>query len=152
MPPKSQLAASNAIILTKQTPFNMAANKNFAYITDLHYEHRLWLNELKFYKEELEILENRLGEIISKNTANEVEAGVESFQNRFDLQRDHISDLKHRTKKHEQFLTQYAKDHPIAVDHVHFTDHADIREQFERFRELYQEMKQEFNRFAVKWM
>ncbi|MBK7936338.1 MAG: hypothetical protein IPJ82_04340 [Lewinellaceae bacterium] len=128
------------------------ADKNFAYIADLHYEHRLWRNELNFYKEELIIFQERLGEIVSKNTHNEVEAGVESFQNRFDLQRDHISDLKHRIKKHEQFLANYAKDHPIAVDHVHFTDHAAIRDDFERFRELYREMKDQFNHFAVKWM
>lgn len=130
----------------------MATDKNFAYVADLHYEHRLWLNELSFYKEELTILEHRLGEIIAKNTGNEAEVGVESFQNRFHLQREHISEIKHRIKKHEQFLATYAKDHPIAVDHVHFTDHTDIREQFERFRELYQEMKHEFNHFAVKWM
>lgn len=130
----------------------MASDKNFAYVSDLHYEHNLWLNELKFYKEELSILEHRLGEIISKNTGNEAEVGVESFQNRFELQKEHISEIKHRIKKHEQFLANYAKDHPIAVDHVHFTDHTDIREQFERFRDLYAEMKYDFNRFAVKWM
>ncbi len=130
----------------------MASDKNFAYVSDLHYEHNLWLNELKFYKEELVILEHRLGEIISKNTGNEAEVGVESFQNRFELQKEHISEIKHRIKKHEQFLANYAKDHPIAVDHVHFTDHTDIREQFERFRDLYAEMKYDFNRFAVKWM
>lgn len=126
--------------------------KDFAYLSDLHYEHRLWRNELNFYKEELNILQERLGEIVSKNTHNEVEAGVESFQNRFDLQRDHISDIKHRIKKHEQFLAGFAKDHPIAVDHVHFTDHAAIREDFEHFRELYREMKEQFNHFAVKWL
>lgn len=130
----------------------MASDKNFAYVSDLHYEHQLWLNELKFFKEELVILEHRLGEIISKNTGNEAEVGVESFQNRFELQKEHISEIKHRIKKHEQFLANYAKDHPIAVDHVHFTDHTDIREQFERFRDLYAEMKYDFNRFAVKWM
>lgn len=130
----------------------MASDKNFAYASDLHYEHLLWRNELNFYKEELNILEHRLGEIVARNTGDEAERGVESFQNRFELQREHVSDIKHRIKKHEHFLAGYAKDHPIAVDHVHFTDHADIREQFERFRELYQEMKHEFNRFAVKWM
>ncbi len=127
-------------------------SSGFAYLSDLHYEHRIWLNELKFYKEELTILQERLEEIVSKNTNNEVEAGVESFQNRFELQRQHLSDIKHRIKKHEAFLASYAQDHPIAVDHVHFTDHTDIRENLERFRELYQEMKHEFNRFAIKWM
>lgn len=130
----------------------MANNKNFAYLSDLHYEHQLWRNELNFYKEELNILEHRLEEIVSKNTNNEVEAGVESFQNRFDLQRDHINILRNSIKKHEHGLAGFAQEHPIAVDHVHFKDHSEIREKMDRFRELYLEMKNEFNRFAVKWL
>jgi chromosome segregation ATPase len=122
------------------------------YLRDLHYEHRLWRNELTFYKEELAILEERLKEIISKNSDHQVEANVESYQNRFDLQRDHISDLKHRIKKHEQFLADYAENHPIAVDHVYFTDHTKLREDMDRFRELYYELKTQFNKFAVRWM
>ena len=37
-------------------------------MVDLHYEHNLWSNELSFFKEELKILENRLKEILAKNT------------------------------------------------------------------------------------
>lgn len=122
------------------------------YLADLHYEHRLWRNELNFYKEELDILEERLKEIISKNTTQEVEVNVESFQNRFDLQRDHISELKHRIKRYDQYLAEFAENHPIAIDHVYFKDHSQMREDMERFTDLYQEMKREFNRFAVKWM
>jgi hypothetical protein len=128
------------------------ATKKFIYISDLHYEHRLWRNELSFYKDELSILENRLNEIIAKNYDPEVTASVDSYQNRFDLQRDHISELKHRIKKHEQFLVEYAETHPIAVDHIHFQDHTQLREDMDRFRELYYELKTEFNKFAVKWM
>lgn len=130
----------------------MANQKNFAYLSDLHYEHQLWRNELNFYKEELNILERRLEEIISKNTNNEVEAGAESFQNRFDLQREHLNIIKNAIRTHEHALADFAKDKPIAVDHVHFKDHSEIREKMDRFRELYQEMKNEFNRFAVKWL
>jgi hypothetical protein len=126
--------------------------EKYVYLTDLHYEHRLWRNELSFYKEEINILEARLKEIVSKNTDHEAVAGVESFQNRLDLQRDHISELKHRIKKHETLLAVYAETHPIAIDHVHFTDHTVLREDMERFVDLYQEMKRAFNRFAIKWM
>ncbi|MBK8555543.1 MAG: hypothetical protein IPL65_07120 [Lewinellaceae bacterium] len=126
--------------------------KKFIYISDLHYEHRLWRNELAFYKEELQILEERLKEIISKNSHYEVVANVDSYQNRFDLQRDHISELKHRIKKHDHFLAEYAESHPIATDHVHFQDHTALRNDMDRFRELYYELKTEFNQFAVRWM
>jgi hypothetical protein len=127
-------------------------NKNAIYLRDLHYEHRLWRNELLFYKDELNILEQRLEEILRRHTEFEVEAGVESYHNRFELQRKHISDLKHRIKKHEQMLADYAENHPIAVDHVIFQDHTAMRDALERFRDLYHELKKEFNRFAVKWM
>jgi len=133
-------------------PNMSATTSQHVYLRDLHYEHRLWRNELTFYKEELTILEERLKEIVSKNTDHEVVAHVESFQNRFDLQRSHISDLKHRIKKHESFLADYAENHPIAVDHVYFTDHTALREDTDRFRELYYELKTEFNKFAVRWM
>ena len=129
-----------------------APKKQFVHARDLHYEHRLWRNELAFYKDELNIFEERLKEIISRNTEYEVEANVESYQNRFDLQRDHISDLKHRIKRHEQFLADYAADSPIAVDHVYFVDHTALRGDIDRFRELYMELKVAFNRFAVQWM
>lgn len=128
----------------------MAAQHIF--LKDLHYEHNLWRNELRFYKEELGILDNRLKEILSKNTGDEAEANAESYQNRFDIQRERISDLKHRIKGHEQHLVDYAENHPIAIDHVHFTDHAALREEMEQFRKLYAELKESFNRFAVKWM
>jgi hypothetical protein len=128
------------------------ATKKFIYISDLHYEHRLWRNELSFYKEELVILSERLKEIILKNSENKVGVHVESYQNRFDLQRDHISELKHRIKKHDQFLADFAETHPIAVDHVHFQDHTNLRDDMDRFRELYYELKTEFNKFAVRWM
>ncbi len=126
--------------------------KGHIFMGDLHYEHNLWRNELSFYKEELTILENRLKEILAKNTGEEAEANAESFQNRFELQRASISELKHAIKKHEQYLVDYAENHPIAVDHVHFTDHTDLREEMVRFRELYAELKGAFNHFAVKWM
>jgi mRNA deadenylase 3'-5' endonuclease subunit Ccr4 len=130
----------------------ISVQDKYVFLADLHYEHRLWRNELSFYKEELIILQERLNEIVSKNTDPEAVTGVESFQNRFELQRKNISDLKHKIKKHEQYLTEYAENHPIAIDHVHFTDHTAIREEMETFTDLYQEMKRAFNRFAVKWM
>ena len=53
------------------------------YISDLHFEHMVWVNQLKFFKDELEILKNRLGEVSIRNTKMEVKAQVEHFQNQF---------------------------------------------------------------------
>jgi hypothetical protein len=116
----------------------------YVYIADLHHEEQLWRNELNFYKEELTILENRLNQASAKTSVPAHQAGVESFQNRIDLQRDHISAIKHRIKRHQAFIAEYAQNHPIAIDHVHFTDHTKLREDMENFRKLYLEMKKGF--------
>ena len=118
--------------------------------TDLRYEHRLWRNELAFCKDELEIMEERLKEIVAEMPEHDVEASVESFQNRFDLQRDHISALKHRIRNDEHFLDGLAENFPIGADYPYLTAHATLRSDVDRFRELYLELKLAFNRFAVK--
>jgi hypothetical protein len=46
-----------------------------------HAEHTEWLSKMKFYTDEISILKNRLGEIASKNSHNEVLVQIEHFQN-----------------------------------------------------------------------
>ena len=50
-------------------------------ITDIHSTNREWLNLISFYQDELMIMERRIAEVVAKNTALEVLANVEHFQN-----------------------------------------------------------------------
>ena len=45
-----------------------------------HEENKTWSNNLSFYKDEVKIMENRLAEIISKNTSKEILVQAEHFQ------------------------------------------------------------------------
>ena len=58
------------------------------HIDELHFEHRIWTNNMKFYRDELKIFENRLEELVTRNTKLEVTAQIEHFQNQFILQRE----------------------------------------------------------------
>ena len=122
------------------------------YLQDLHFEHRLWTNQLSFYKQEVNIFENYLGEVSVKNTNHDAMAGVEHFQNQFIRQKEVIDELVHDIKIHEQNLAQFAKEHPVAIDHVHFHDHTSFRDRMEMFEKIYAELKMEFRRFLAKWM
>ena len=129
-----------------------ATAKKHVYLSDLHFEHGLWLNELAFAKDELTIFMNRLARVMEKNTDNTFEANADSFQNRVTQQNYAVNDLRHAVKAHESELAHYAIAHPIAIDHVHFTDHVDLREKMARFTALYATFKKDFLHFLTQWM
>ena len=129
-----------------------ATEKKHVYLSDLHFEHRLWLNELNFAKDEMESFSKRLNEVISRNTNDAFSASAESFQNRLIRQNEVVDILRHDIKKHESELAHFAEEHPIAIDHVHFEDHKNLREQMTRFSSLYAEFKADFMRFIAKWL
>ena len=129
-----------------------ATAKKHVYMSDLHFEHNLWLNELAFSKDELPIFVNRLSGVMEKNTDKAFEAQAESFQNKLIRQKEVVDELRHAIKAHESELAHYAIEHPIAIDHVHFVDHVDIRGKMARFTTLYATFKKDFLSFIIQWM
>lgn len=122
------------------------------HLADLHSDHRIWLNALTFYKEELGILEHRLQEIAARNTGAEVLAELEQFQNRCIRQREVIDITHHDLVVHEEAIQHEAREHPIAIDHRLFKDHTAQRAAMDRFEELYRQFKAELMRWLTKRM
>ena len=122
------------------------------HIDELHADHRLWINNMKFYLDELNIFEKRLGEIVTRNTKVEVTAKVEQFQNQFIRQREVAEQLISKCKDHEKFLVNQAKENPIAIDHVLFADHTKLSDEAETYDKVYQDLKKEYMKFLVEWM
>ena len=76
---------------------------------------------------------------------------VEHFQNQFIVQKQNIDAFLHDINADEHKLVEFAKDHPVALNHVHFEDHTKTRDNMEGFARTYNEIKQEFRKFLVKW-
>lgn len=121
-------------------------------IYELHGEHRVWLNKLSFYKDELSIMGNRISEIAHKNTAKEVLSLVERFQNQLIIQKEQIDILNHDIKQHESQLEAAVLHNPTAVDHQKFSDHPEQRDRVETFEKMFNELRGELIRFLSKWM
>lgn len=122
------------------------------HIDELHFEHQLWLNEAKFYNDELKIYQKRLAEVASKNNAQDVLKNVEHFQNQFIIQKEQLDILNHHVNEHEQWLAKYAKENPVAIDKKLFADHVSINDKVEAFKKIYAELKVEFNKFVAAWL
>lgn len=122
------------------------------HISDLHFEHEVWLNTLQFCKDEITIFERRMGELATRNTDKSLLAELEHFQNQYIRQREVIDVLRHDIKQHENFLEKESVEHPTAIDHRSFGDHTELRNQMETFEKLYHELKNEFYRWVAKSM
>lgn len=114
-----------------------------ALITDQHLEHREWLNRLDFYRDEIKIMQNRIGEIASKNTAQEVLVQVEHFQNQLLIQSAHIDKLNHDIRKHESEIAAEITKNPTASDHRRSEVHPEHKEGIDMFEKLFNELRRE---------
>ncbi|NNC82348.1 MAG: hypothetical protein HKN79_02125 [Flavobacteriales bacterium] len=128
------------------------ASKTKKHIDDLHFEHKVWKNQLEFCKGEIEFFKNRLEEISQRYTDTDILKQLEQFQNQFIIQRDEIDRFLHDINVHEDALAKEAMDHPVATDRVLLNDHPAERDRFETFNKLYSELKSEYMDYLRKWM
>jgi predicted nuclease with TOPRIM domain len=117
----------------------------------LHVEHSQWLENLKFYEDEVVILKSRISEIASKNTSSDVLKEVEHFQNQLIIQKNEIDELRHSIKDHEMYIENTVAHNP-AADHKYVNDHVKERDRMETFERLFKEMKDQLNKFLSKTM
>jgi hypothetical protein len=122
------------------------------HINDLHFEHEMWLSETAFYGDQLKIYQKRLDEISKRNNMPDVAKEIDHFQNQFIIQKEQMDILDHEVRMHEQWLTTFAKDHPVALEHRYFGEHTEIFDKMETFKRLFQELREEFYGFMQRKM
>lgn len=112
-----------------------------------HYDHSGWLNKLDFYNDEMKIMQQKLEEVNSKNTAIEVRKSVEHFQNQLFIQKNNSDKLRHHIKREEKEIQNSIKSNPVAVDHRKTEDHTEERSMMESFEKNFNLLRKEFNAF-----
>ena len=121
------------------------------HLSDRHFELNLWLNELKFYKDEIKIFNHRLEDIVSHESKREAMQHLEHFQNQFIRQEEVIDVLKHEVKQHENVLEKVASSGDD-LDDSNLEQQNDLRDQVKQFKKIYYELKNEFMTFLTQWM
>lgn len=119
-------------------------------LTDIHFEHRLWANELNFFADELKIYEYRLEELVNKYTRQEVLSELEHFQNQFIRHKEVLDELRHNIKVHEQKIAQALQNGEEAPTDPNLHDY--MRGEIDSFRRIYKDLKEDFYKFMRKYM
>lgn len=125
---------------------------NHIYLSNLIEDENNWKSELELQKDQITIFEGRLGEVLKSNTNSEVRASGEQFQNKLIRQREVIDILLHDIQVERDNLNQFAKDHPIALDHMYFQDHKGLRERIFTNTDIFRGMRNDFYSFVEKWI
>jgi hypothetical protein len=121
-------------------------------IAVLHFDHKVWRNQLSFYKTELKILGEKLEEIASKNTGKEIHISIEQFQNKFIIQNNEIDILNHKIKLNEHQISIPKVKGPYLTPPEAADNYARIKNEIEQFIKIYSEVKEGFFKFLSKWM
>jgi hypothetical protein len=121
-------------------------------IAILHFDHKVWMNQLGFYKIELKIFSEKLEEVASRNINNEMNISIEQFQNRFIIQNNEMDILIHKIKLNEHQISVPHNKGPYLTPLEAAENYAKIKNEMEQFIKLYAEFKDQFYRFLTKWM
>lgn len=122
-------------------------------ITHMSNAHSDWLRGLDFYKQELNILKNRLTEIAGKNTDKDVMRDVEHFENQFEIQAENIHKLKHDIKYNVKMAGREALNSGAGyIDGFLLDQHFYLGERYETEERTVNDLRQSFNQFASAYM
>ncbi|MBS1666954.1 MAG: hypothetical protein JST58_06225 [Bacteroidetes bacterium] len=125
---------------------------SFTNTASIGVEHTEWINKLEFYKNDIGILEQRLMDIAGRNSSSEAMAGIEHFQNQFIVQRNNIDELKHAINENVHLAFEDAISHAGRIDGDRIGTQKKLEVQVRAFEKVVNELRQEFNQYAVKWM
>ncbi|MEQ8323152.1 MAG: hypothetical protein RIC15_09695 [Vicingaceae bacterium] len=128
------------------------ATAKIVQISDLNFELTLWLNELKFYKDEVAIFNSRLEEIVGRSTEQEFTSQLEHFQNQYIREIEVIDELRHDIKQYENGIEKVSPDRPVTPEDNYMDGHKDLRDQMNQFRKIYYELREEFINYLNQWI
>lgn len=120
------------------------------YTNDLKYDHARWENELDFYKREICIFEEHLGDLLSRNLNRETLARIEQFQNQFIRQKEVVDELKHSIHVYEDELSDLGRNDTVPHPEEHLPKHMEMAQRIYTFHDHYMELRKRFNTFLVE--
>ena len=120
------------------------------YVKDLSFDHELWDNEMKFYRNELEIFEHRLEQDVVRLTDQEALRKLEHFQNQFIRQNEVLDILNKKVRKNRKAIGRESVEGSVFHNSVTMEQYKSLRSEFEVFEKIYFDLKKEFVDFNHK--
>lgn len=120
------------------------------YVKDISFDHELWDNEMKFYRNELEIFEHRLEQDVVRLTDKEALRELEHFQNQFIRQNEVLDILNKKVRQNRKSIVRESVEGAVFYNSITMEKYKNLRNEFEMFEKIYFDLKKSFVDFNHK--
>lgn len=120
------------------------------YSSDLTFNLEIWKRELKFHMSELELFQQKLEEITSRESIGKSSLELESFQNRIMIERNAIRKLLKRCRA--KLGNLHSADHYKNVDGQLHYEKRPLYDDLKHYIKLHYEFKEAIMDFFLKWL
>lgn len=103
--------------------------QGFIEILDLDFEYKLWKNDIRYYSEQIRIIEDRLIVLSREHSGWKLDEKSELI---VENQKQSIQKINKAILTHEQEIAFYAVDYPITKKHTHYAVHENIRKELKK--------------------
>lgn len=120
------------------------------YSSDLTFNLEIWKRELKFHMTELELFQQKLEEITSRESIGKSSLELESFPNRIMIERNAIRKLLQRCRA--KLGNLHSADHYKNIDGQLHYEKRSLYDDLKHYIKLHYEFKEAIMDFFLKWL
>lgn len=118
-------------------------------LSNIHFEHLIWHNELQNYLVEIKIIDERIHSLLKEKLSDETQEELRKFREKFHELKNHISNWKVAIGKHEYRILEVTKLNG-AIRLISDSQHDDMRKKIQRLRKSMLKSKERFQYFLTK--
>lgn len=115
-------------------------------------KHQEMLNNIDFYKQEIDFMKGLLSEVVAKNTSMEVRSAADHFENQFAIQHHNLDESRKRVQQNRHLASVEAQEHAGKIKNELLTDELEIEKEVNGIEKVITDLRVEFKSFLVKWM
>jgi hypothetical protein len=120
------------------------------YLSDLEFNLKVWKEELRFHRDEMEKFEKKLENIASRNLGNEAMAPLEGFQNKIIREKEVIGRILQRIRMKRKIIQ--TADMGEELDGRLRNQQTSMRDDMKTYIKLHYELKEDLMDYFLRWL
>ena len=120
------------------------------YLSDLEFNLKVWKEELRFHRDEMNKFEKKLENIASRNLGNEAMAPLEGFQNKIIREKEVIGRMLQRIRMKRKIIQ--TADLGEEMDGRLRNQQTSMRDDMKMYIKLHYELKEDLMDYFLRWL
>jgi len=120
------------------------------YLSDLEFNLKVWKEELRFHRDEMNKFEKKLENIASRNLGNEAMAPLEGFQNKIIREKEVIGRMLQRIRMKRKIIQ--TADLGEEMDGRLRNQQTSMRDDMKTYIKLHYELKEDLMDYFLRWL